>query len=126
MEAPSPTNKKPQEVKAAKSDKTVIPKKPKKSSANLKYQIHKGLNLVIKFQVVIIAVSIGLLLAITALRMISYSNPSASDEKIQQNLSKLKKINIDPKVVERIEQLSDTQTSTNVNVRDSRNNPFSE
>lgn len=119
----------PKAIENPKTEATVKPDKikdKKNSMGALKHEAQAALKTVARYQAPIIMILIGALLAITALRMLSYSNPSASDERVQQNLSSFKKIQIDPKVVNRINQLSDSQTSTGTQVKDGRNNPFSE
>lgn len=111
---------------ATPSAKASEPKSKQNSTNLLKHKVQAAIKTGVRYQAPIIMVLIGALLAITALRMLSYSNPAPSDERVQQNISKFKKININPKVVERINQLSDSQTSTGTNVKDGRNNPFSE
>jgi hypothetical protein len=100
--------------------------KPKRKAVKANKELSKLLSLFIKYQVVIIVLLIGGLLTITALRMLHYANPASDDVRIQENLSKFKKIHIDQKTVRRIEQLQDSNVSAGTKLENNRTNPFSE
>src|ERR1700754_2226088 len=89
------------------------PKKKKHGSSETFKKISKKVS---RYQAPIIIILIGALLAITALRMMRYASPLSDDQKVQENLSKFKKINIDKNTVERIKGLKDTQATTGTSV----------
>jgi hypothetical protein len=112
--------------KAKESAGKTAATKPKRKSLKPNKEISKLLSLLIKYQVAIILLLIGGLLALTALRMLHYANPASDDARVQENLSKFKKIHIDQKTVQRIEQLKDSNVSAGTKIENNRTNPFSE
>jgi hypothetical protein len=119
QDAPLPPKDKESEGKTAAT-------KPKRKNLKPNKEISKLLSLLIKYQVAIILLLIGGLLALTALRMLHYANPASDDARVQENLSKFKKIHIDQKTVQRIEQLKDSNVSAGTKIENNRTNPFSE
>jgi hypothetical protein len=103
---------------------------PDKQKKNAKPNPSKSFNNFIKkvskYQAAIMLIVVGGLLALTALRMLHYANPPADDKKIQENLTKFKKIHIDQKTVQRIEQLKDSEAAPGTSIENSRTNPFAE
>lgn len=104
--------------------------KPKKEQPKQSFSLkHYGRNItsnLLKYEIIVVAVIVGGILGFTTLRMLNYTNPPADAERSSENLKKLKRITIDPKVIEKIKQLSDSETSTSANIDQNRNNPFSE
>lgn len=109
----------------SKGTATVL-KSKKIKSLNLSQQFKQILQLIVRYQVVIIIVLVTGLLALTTLKMLRYSDPAPDEQRTQENLSKIKPIHLDTKAVERIKQLNDSQTSTSSNIQNNRSNPFSE
>jgi hypothetical protein len=107
-------------------DKPALEKQKKKRYLKPTKQFDKSVKFISKYQVAVVLIVIGGLLALTALRMLHYSNPPANDARIQENLSKFKKIYIDQKTVQRIEQLQDSKVSPGTNIQNGRTNPFAE
>jgi hypothetical protein len=60
--------------------------------------------------------------------MLHYMDPPIDDTKVQDILAKNKKIRIDPKVVDKLNQLQDSGTTTPpaAQVESGRTNPFTE
>lgn len=102
-------------------------KQQKKPGLNdIKRQGEHWLQLALHYQTTIIALAVALLLAFTALRMLRYTDPPVDDNQVQQNLSKFKQVRINPKLVQKIEQLQDSGASAAPNLEGGRTNPFSE
>jgi hypothetical protein len=97
-----------------------------KPGGGIKQQIAQVATIVNRYQTTLVAIFVALLLAVTSLRMLHYMNPPVDDEKVQDALSKNTKIRIDPKVVQKIEQLQDSGTTTTPQVESGRTNPFTE
>jgi hypothetical protein len=98
----------------------------KKPKADIKHQLRKILKLASRYETTLIALAVATLLALTSLKMLHYMDPPIDDGRVQDSLSKYKKVHIDPKVVEKIKQLQDSGTSTNPNLENGRTNPFTE
>jgi len=98
----------------------------KKSSLDLKPKLKAGLKLLNHHEATVVALAVSLLLAATALRMLHYMDPPVDDTKVQENLSKVKRIRIDSKTTQRLTQLQESGTSTGTNLGGGRTNPFSE
>jgi hypothetical protein len=64
------------------------------------------LKLAARYETTIVALAVALL-AITSLRMLHYMSPQTDDAKVQETLTKNKKIRIDQKTVEKLKQLQD-------------------
>ncbi len=100
--------------------------KASKPKIGLKEQLGKSLQLAMKFQAPVVAIVIVGLLAFTALRMLHYVDPPADYSRVQENLNKFKRVRIDPKTVQRIKQLSNSQSTPTPSLQTGRTNPFSE
>jgi hypothetical protein len=111
--------------KAAKDDQSTK-HKAKPGLNDIKHKAKQWLEVASRYQATIIALAVALLLALTSLRMLRYMNPPVDDNQVQKNLSKFKQIRIDPKIVQKIEQLQSTGTSASPKIENSRTNPFSE
>jgi hypothetical protein len=122
-----PTTSDHADVQEENGDKTDSDS-PKKKKTHFKpnKDINKLLRIVIKYRVAVIMIFIGGLLTLTALKMLHYSDPPADDARIQENLSKFKKIRIDQKTVQRIDQLQDSQVAPGTSIENGRTNPFAE
>ncbi len=112
--------------KAAAQTDSEQPKKQQLSVGELKKSLKKIALFVGRFQTMIVILLLAFCLAFATLRMLSYANPAPSEEKIQENLGKIKQVRIDPKTIERIKQLSDSKTSTTPQLQPGRTNPFAE
>jgi hypothetical protein len=97
-----------------------------KLNFDIKKQLQGVLTQAVRFQVTIIALVVVGLLALTALRMLHYSDPGSDEARVQDNISKFKQIHLDHKTVQKINSLSSSQTSTSPNIENNRSNPFSE
>jgi hypothetical protein len=107
--------------KAAAAGKT-----KKKFSLDLRSRLGGILQVVSHFQTTIIALAVVGLLAITALRMLQYTDPAVDQDRLQANLSKFKQIRIDSQTVSKIRQLQGSGTTTGPVIETGRTNPFSE
>lgn len=94
--------------------------------ADLKETSQHLLTTFVKEQTFIIAIIVGVLLLFTAYRMLQLADPPADQVKIDENSVKLKRIVIDPKVVDEIKQLNANSTSVTPSVNQGRSNPFNE
>jgi hypothetical protein len=101
-------------------------KAPKNQAANLKRQLELIIKLARRYETTIIAVAVATLLTITSLRMLHYMDPQVDDAKVQDILAKNKKVRIDPKIVQKLQQLQDSGTTTTTRVESGRTNPFTE
>jgi hypothetical protein len=103
-------------------------KAAKDPAKDLRKQLIRVLKLADHYETTIIAVAVAALLAITSLRMLHYMDPPIDDTKVQDILAKNKKIRIDPKVVDKLNQLQDSGTTTPpaAQVESGRTNPFTE
>lgn len=110
-------------------EKSIDPKTAKaktKEKVDLKSQLRAKLALAARYQTTIIALAVVGLLGLTALRMLHYTDPPVDENRVEENLSKFKQIRIDPKVVQKIDQLQKGGTSTGPIIENGRTNPFSE
>ena len=96
------------------------------SLLDIKKRGRQLLKITSRYQVTIIVLAIAGLLAITALRMLRYMDPPIDDSQVQLNLAKYEQTHIDPKVVQKIQQLQNSGTSVTPNIQSGRTNPFSE
>jgi hypothetical protein len=108
-----------------KTDKQPKEKKGLLEGLNLRKRFSRAAAFVIRYQVVIMAVFVGGLLGITAIRMLHYANPTMNQDKYQQDLSQFKTVHIDKKTVDRINQLNDTGVAPGTDITN-RTNPFAE
>src|SRR3954464_15649419 len=102
------------------------PQNPKKSKPDIKSQLKAKAKLAARYQSTIIALTVVGLLGLTTLRMLHYTDPPVDENRVEENLSKFKQIRIDPKVVQKINQLQQGGTTTGPQIKNGRNNPFSE
>lgn len=102
------------------------PAGPKKSAAKSSRLFDRLAGTLRRFQVVLALLVVGGLLAFTGFTMLGFVSPEPDEERIAENNSKLKRIRIDPEVVERIKNLSDSRASVEPQFDSDRNNPFSE
>ena len=101
-----------------------IKKSPK---TDLKRHLNQYANLALRHESSIIALAVAALLALTSLRMLQYMDPQVDDAKVQESISKSKKVKIDPETVQRLNSLQDSGTTTSPQLEPSqRTNPFSE
>jgi hypothetical protein len=98
----------------------------KKPAADIKKQLLKLLRYASRYETSLVALMVAVLLTITSLRMLHYMDPPIDDSKVQESLSKSTKVRIDPKIVQKIEQLQATGTTTTPSVESGRTNPFTE
>jgi hypothetical protein len=101
-------------------------KAAKSSVADIKHQLKSLLKLASRYESTIISLAVAILLAATALRMLHYMDPPVDDTQVQSIISKSKQVHIDPKIVQKLQQLQDSGTSTSSNVESGRTNPFNE
>jgi hypothetical protein len=101
-------------------------KTDKNPSGDIKKQLGRVLKLAAHYETTIIAVAVAALLTLTSLRMLHYMDPPIDDNKVQDILTKNKKIRIDPKVVDNLKQLQDSGTTAPTHVDSNRTNPFTE
>ncbi len=113
-------------ITIGKKEETKSKKDQPKQSLSLKHYGRSIASNLLKYEIIVVAIIVGGILGFTTLRMLNYTNPSADAGRLSENLTKLKRITIDPTVIEKIKQLSDSQTSTSANVDQNRSNPFSE
>jgi type II secretory pathway component PulM len=92
----------------------------------IKRKVQKWLQLVSRYQNTIIALTVALLLALTALRMLRYMDPPVNDAQVQKNLNQFKQVRIDQKTVQKIKQLQGTGATASPKLGNGRTNPFSE
>jgi hypothetical protein len=98
----------------------------RKPVADIKKQLNQLLKLAGRYETSLVALIVAVLLTITSLRMLHYMDPPVDDSKVQDSLSKSTKVRIDPKIVQRINQLQETGTTTTPSVETNRTNPFTE
>ena len=92
----------------------------------IKRRLKKLLGQAKRYQVSIIALAVAGLLALTTLRMLHYVNPPVDYSQVQKNMAQYQQAHIDPKIVQKIDQLQSSGTSTNSDIESGRTNPFSE
>lgn len=88
--------------------------------------LHNLRKIISRYHTLAMVLLVGAILALSAFKMLGYVDPAADPDRAAENATKLKRITIDPKIVERIKQLNDSQTTTSPNFPDDRSNPFSE
>ena len=78
------------------------------------------------YRTFIILIAIVGLLGVTALRMAHYLDPPANEQRVSDNLAQIKRVKIDPKAVERIKALSESNVTSKSSFQGNRTDPFSE
>jgi hypothetical protein len=101
-------------------------KASKNPAADIKKQLSHVLATAEHYETTIIAVAVAVLLTLTSLRMLHYMDPPIDDNKVQDILSKNKKIRIDSSIVDKLKQLQDSGTTAPTKVESNRSNPFTE
>jgi hypothetical protein len=94
--------------------------------ANLNNQLKRILKLTAHYETTIIAIAVAAVLAATSLRMLHYVDPPIDDSRVQDIVAKNKKVRIDPKTVQKLQQLQDSGSTPTVKVENGRINPFTE
>ena len=97
-----------------------------KQKLNLRKELSHDLAIFSKYEAFVIILLVVGLLSVTTLRMLRYTNPPTDPNRLSENLQKIQKITIDPKVIDSIKQLTDSQATASPNISTTRNNPFSE
>jgi hypothetical protein len=103
-------------------------KAAKKPAADIKHQLNQALKLAARYETTIVALAVASLLAVTSLRMLHYMSPPVDDAKVQETLTKNKKVRIDQKTVEKLKKLQDNgaKPPTPTQTQTGRTNPFTE
>lgn len=81
---------------------------------------------IVGHQLFFVILLIALVVALTALQMLRYSDPPADENRAQENITKVKRIVIDENVVSQINELRDPGVSASPDINSSRTNPFNE
>lgn len=101
-------------------------KEKRSAMQSLKDQFRQLGRQILRYQTTIIFLVVAGLLALTATRMLRYSNPPINDARVQQNMAKYQKTRIDPKIVQKIKALQSGGSTSSPVIQDGRTNPFSE
>ncbi len=77
-----------------------------------------------KYRYVIGALLILLVFSFTILRIDNLASPSMNQDKYDQGIIELRKVDFDTDAIERIDELHKTDVNVRENIDESRNNPF--
>ncbi len=98
----------------------------KESTDSLRKSLDKYIAIVARHRAFLITMMVVLVLAITSLQMLKFTDPPVDETRAQENVSKLKRIKLDDNIVEQIKQLRDSDATASPNIDKGRTNPFSE
>lgn len=95
-------------------------------SKDLKQTLLELVNKFDRYRTFIILLAVAGLLGATALRMAHYLDPPPNDQRVSDNLAKIKSVKIDPKAVQRIKDLNASNAKATSSFQGNRTNPFAE